>query len=129
MTSKSFEGLIEKIGKMSVLELSDFVKALQDKFGVSADMPMVVGGATSAAESDTTVQEKKTAYKVILEQAGSEKIKNIKALRQVVANLSLTDAKKAVEDTPTVLADSVSKEEAENIKKILEEVGAKVVIS
>lgn len=129
MTSKSFEGLIEKIGKMSVLELSDFVKALQDKFGVSADMPMVAGGATSAVESDTTVQEEKTAYKVTLEQAGSEKIKNIKALRQVVANLSLTDAKKAVEDTPTVLADSVSKEEAENIKKILEEVGAKVVIS
>ena len=94
MTSKSFEGLIEKIGKMSVLELSDFVKALQDKFGVSADMPMVAGGATSAVESDTTVQEEKTAYKVTLEQAGSEKIKNIKALRQVVANLSLTDAKR-----------------------------------
>jgi len=121
------EKLIEEIGGMSVIELADFVKALEDKFGVSAAMP--VAAAAPAAVAEAAVAEEKSAYKVTLKEAGSEKIKNIKALRSVVANLSLTDAKKAVEEAPTVIVESASKEDAEKIKKELEAVGAKVELS
>ncbi len=122
------EKLIEEIGGMSVIELADFVKALEEKFGVSAAMP-VAAAAPVAGGQEAAVQEEKSAYKVTLVEAGSEKIKNIKALRSVVANLSLTDAKKAVEEVPTVIAESASKEDAEKMKKELEAVGAKVSLA
>lgn len=122
------EKLIEEIGGMSVIELADFVKALEDKFGVSAAMP-VAAAAPAAAAPEAAVAEEKSSYKVTLKEAGAEKIKNIKALRSVVSNLSLTDAKKAVEEAPTVLAESASKDDAEKIKKELEAVGAKVELS
>lgn len=127
MASKAYDKLIEEIGSMSVLELSDFVKALEDKFGVSAAMPAAAAAAPAAGEG-AAQQEEKSEYKVTLEQAGPEKIKNIKALRQVTA-LSLTDAKKAVEEAPTVIAESASKEDAQKMKTTLEEVGAKVKLS
>ena len=122
------EKLIEEIGGMSVIELADFVKALEEKFGVSAAMP-VAAAAPAAGAQEAAVQEEKSAYKVTLVEAGSEKIKNIKALRSVVANLSLTDAKKAVEEVPTVIAESASKDDAEKMKKELEAVGAKVSLA
>ena len=107
------EKLIEEIGGLSVIELADLVKDLEEKFGVSAAMP-VAAAAPAAAAPEAAAAEEKSAYKVTLKEAGSEKIKNIKALRSVVANLSLTDAKKAVEEAPTVIVESASKEDAEN---------------
>ena len=128
MATKSGEKLIEEIGNMSVLELADFVKALEDKFGVTAAMPVAAGVAPVVGEA-AEVKEEKSAYKVTLKEGGPEKIKTIKALRQVVPNLSLSDAKKSVEDAPTVLVESASKEDAEKIKKELEAVGSKVELA
>ena len=126
MASKSFDKLLEEIGTMSVLEVSDFVKALEDKFGVSAAMPVAAAATTGAAETEKA--EEKSEYKVTLKVAGPEKIKNIKAVRKVTS-LGLGDAKKAVEEAPTVLGESVSKEDAMNMKKELEAVGAQVELS
>jgi len=122
------EKLIEEIGGMTVIELADFVKSLEDKFGVSAAMPVAAAAAPVAAQ-EAAVAEEKSSYKVTLKESGAEKIKNIKALRSVVPSLSLTDAKKAVEEAPTVIAESASKEDAQKIKKELEAVGAKVELS
>ena len=115
MASKSFDKLIEEVGNMSVLELSDLVKALEDKFGVSAAMPAAapVAAAPAAAEA-----EEKTEYKVTLKKAGPEKIKNIKALRKVTS-LGLGEAKTAVVEAPTVIGESVPKADAMNMKKEL----------
>lgn len=126
MASKQ-EKLIEEISVLTVIELADLVKALEDKFGVSAAMP--VAAAPAAAGEAAAVAEEKSEYKVTLKEGGPEKIKTIKALRQAVANLSLSDAKKAVEEAPTVLVEAAPKEEAEKIKKVLEEAGAKVELA
>jgi len=127
MASNSFDKLIEEIGKMSVLELADFVKALEDKFGVSAAMP-VAAAVPAAGAAPAEQAEEKSEYKVTLKEAGPEKIKNIKALRKVT-QLSLSDAKKAVEEAPSVIGEAVPAEEAQNMKKELEAVGAKVELS
>ena len=126
MASKSFDKLMDEIGALTVLELSDFVKALEDKFGVSAAMPVAAATATDAAGAEK--EEEKTEYKVTLKSAGPEKIKNIKALRKVTS-LGLGEAKKAVEEAPTVLGESVPKEDALNMKKELEAVGAEVELT
>ena len=125
--ASNFDKLIDEIGKMSVLELADLVKALEDKFGVSAAMP-VAAAAPAAQAGEQEAKEEKSEYKVTLKEAGSEKIKNIKALRKVTT-LNLSDAKKAVEEAPYVIGDAVPVEEAQNIKKELEAVGAKVELS
>ncbi len=127
MASKSFDKLIDEIGSMSVLEVADFVKALEEKFGVSAAMPVAAAPAAGAAGGETAAEEK-TEFKVTLQEAGSEKIKAIKALRSVTS-LSLSDAKKAVEDAPTVVGESVAKEDANKMKEALEAAGAKVQLS
>ena len=124
--ASSYDKFVEEIGAMSVLELADLVKALEEKFGVSAAMP-VAAGATAAAPEAAAVEEK-SEFKVTLQEYGSEKIKVIKALRQVT-QLSLTDAKKAVEEAPTVIAEAAPKEDAAKMKKVLEEAGAKVQLS
>ena len=129
MATKSYEKLMDEIGNMSVLELADFVKALEDKFGVSAAMPVAAAPAAGVGEAAPAQQEEKSSYKVTLKEGGAEKIKTIKALRQVVPTLSLSDAKKAVEEAPTVIADSASKDDAEKMKKELEAVGAKVELA
>ncbi len=126
MASKN-EKLIEEIGNMTVIELADLVKALEDKFGVSAAMP--VAAAAPAAEAGQAAAEEKSEYKVTLKEGGAEKIKTIKALRSVVQGLSLSDAKAAVENAPTVIAEAASKEDAEKMKKELEAIGAKVELS
>lgn len=127
MATKSYEKMLEDIGNMSVIELADFVKSLEEKFGVTAAMPVAASAAPEAQAAPAA--EEKSAYKVTLKEAGAEKIKNIKALRQVVSGLSLSDAKKAVEEAPTVLVESAPKEDAEKIKKELEAVGAKVELA
>lgn len=126
MSAQSHEQLIESISKMSVMELSDLVKALETKFGVSAAMPMM---AAAPAAADAPVAEEKASFKVTLKDGGPEKIKTIKALRQVLPALNLSDAKKAVEEVPSLLVESAPKADAEKIKKELEAVGAKVELA
>src|SRR5579872_1082244 len=125
MASKQ-EKLIQEIGALSVIELADLVKALEKEFGVSAAMPVAAAAPAAAAGEVAPAAEAKTEYKVTLKDGGAEKIKTIKALRQAMPALSLSDAKAAVEGAPTVLAATAPKEDADKIKKLLEEAGAKV---
>jgi large subunit ribosomal protein L7/L12 len=124
--AKSMEKLIDEIGGMSVLELSDFIKAIEEKFGVSAAMPMASMPAAGAAAP--AAAEEKSEFKVTLEDGGPEKIKSIKALRSVTT-LGLTEAKAMVENTPAVIAEAASKDDAKKIKEALEAAGAKVKLS
>jgi len=128
MAAKSYEKMIDQIGDMSVIELSEMVKALEEKFGVSAAPVAVAGGGAAAGAAPAEAAEEKSEFKVSLESFGSEKIKVIKALRQVTT-LGLGEAKKAVEDAPTVIAESASKEDAQKMKETLEAAGATVKLS
>lgn len=132
MASKSFDQFIESISAMSVMELADLVKALEEKFGVSAAVPVAAAGASSEAAS-TEAKEEKTSFKVTLVDGGSEKLKTIKALRQVISTLGLAEAKKAVEEasasSPFMIAESASKADAQKMKETLEAAGAKVQLS
>jgi large subunit ribosomal protein L7/L12 len=127
MAGKSYEKMIDQIGELSVIELAEMVKALEDKFGVSA-APVAAAPAAGAAAGDAAPEAEKSEYKVTLKEAGSEKIKAIKALRQVTS-LGLGEAKKAVEDAPTVIAEAASKEDAQKMKETLEAAGSKVELS
>ena len=118
--------IIDEISKMSVMELAELVKALEEKFGVSAAAPVAVASAGPAAAAPAA--EEKLEYKVTLKESGAESIKVIKALR-TVTTLSLGDAKKAVENPPFVISEAAPKEEANKIKKTLEEAGAKVELA
>ncbi len=128
MASKQ-EQLVQEIGNMSVLELADLVKAIEEAFGVSAAMPVAAAAPVAAGAAGPAAQEEKSEYKVTLQDAGSEKIKAIKAVKSLISGLSLSEAKEKVEGAPSVLAESASKQDAEKIKKELEAVGAKVVLS
>jgi large subunit ribosomal protein L7/L12 len=128
MSANSHDKFIETIGNMTVLELADLVKALEAKFNISAAMPMAAAPAAAATEAAAPVAEK-NEFKVTLKDAGSEKIKVIKALREVIPNLALSDAKKLTEEAPVVISESAPKADAEKMKKKLEEVGAKVELS
>ena len=122
--SSKHEHLIEEIGKMSVMDLSQFVKDLQERFGVTAMAAVAAAPAAGAAAP----AEEKNEFKVTLKESGTEAIKVIKALRSVTT-LSLGDAKKAVESAPFVVAEAAPKEDAQKIKKALEEAGAKVELA
>ena len=122
MTHADFIAAIES---MTVLELNELVKALEEKFGVSAAAPVAVVGAAAAPAA---AAEEQTESDVVLVDAGSEKIKVIKAVRELVSGLGLKEAKEFVEATPKTLKEAVSKEEAEKIKAAFAEVGAKVEI-
>lgn len=115
---------VEEIGKMSVVDLAKLIEEIQTTFGVSAAMPVAVAGNAAAAAP----VEEKTQFKVTLKDSGANKLNAIKALR-TVTTLSLKDAKDTVEAAPKVIAEAVSKEEAEKMKKALEEAGAKVELS
>ena len=118
------EEFISSIEKMTVLELNDLVKALEEKFGVSAAAPVAVAAAAGPAAP----VEEQTEFDVILADAGSEKIKVIKAVREIVSGLGLKEAKEFVESAPKTLKEGASKEEAEKIKAQFAEIGAKVEI-
>jgi large subunit ribosomal protein L7/L12 len=125
MTAENF---VTEIEKMTVLELNSLVKTLEEKFGVSAAamaMPMAAAGAPAGAAA-APAEEEKTEFAVTLLAAG-EKIKTIKVVREVTS-LGLKEAKDLVDGAPGLLKEGVSKEEAANIKKKFEEVGAKVEI-
>ena len=113
------EDVLEFISNMSVLELSELVKEFEEKFGVSAQATVVAGGPAVAAEA----AEEQTEFNVVLASSGDKKINVIKVVR-AVTGLGLKEAKDAVENAPTVLKEGASKEEAEDIKKQLEEAGA-----
>ena len=123
-TKLSKEDFIKLIEEMSVLELDDYVKALQERFGVTAAAPAVAGGGATAAAAPA---EEKTAFDVILSVAGDKKIQVIKVVRELTS-LGLKEAKDLVEGAPKAVKTGVAKEEAETIKKKLEEQGAKVEI-
>ena len=112
------EDVIEFISNMSVLELSELVKEFEEKFGVTAQATVVAAGGAAVEAA-----EEQTEFNVVLTDGGAKKINTIKVVR-AVTGLGLKEAKDAVENTPTVLKEGVSKEEAEDIKKQLEEAGA-----
>ena len=120
MAKLTAQELIDAIKELTVLELNDLVKACEEEFGVSAAAGVVVAAAGPAAEV-----EEKTEFDVELAEVGSEKVKVIKVVREVTG-LGLKEAKDVVDGAPKVLKEAASKEEAEEIKKKLEEVGAKV---
>ena len=120
------EEIISAIESMTILELADLVKEMEEKFGVSAAAPVAVAGAAGAPAA--AAEEEKTEFDVILKDAGAEKIKVIKVVREVVAGLGLKEAKELVEAAPKALKEGVSKEAAEEIKAKLAEVGATVEI-
>ncbi len=122
MAKLTAQELIEAIKELTVLELNDLVKACEEEFGVSAAAGVVVAAAGPAAEV-----EEKTEFDVELTEVGSEKVKVIKVVREVTG-LGLKEAKDAVDGAPKVLKEAATKEEAEEIKKKLEEVGAKVTL-
>ena len=121
----NYEEIISAIEKMTILELADLVKAMEEKFGVSAAAPVAAAGAVAAAPAEAA--EEKTEFDVVLKAAGSEKIKVIKVVREITG-LGLKEAKEAVEGAPKTLKEAVSKEDAEKIKAKLVEVGAEVEI-
>jgi large subunit ribosomal protein L7/L12 len=122
----TYEKLIDDISKLTAIELGELVKALEEKFGVSAAMPMAA--AAAGAPAAAAQSEEKLEYKVTLKEGGADKIKVIKALRQVTT-LGLTEAKKAVEEAPSVIGEAVAKDKAKEMKTVLEAAGAKVELA
>ena len=122
MASEKITALIEEVKSLTVLELSELVHALEDEFGVSA-----AAMAAPAAGAAAPAAEEKTEFDVVLAEIGAEKIKVIKAVREITGQ-GLAEAKATVEGAPKALKEAVSKDEAEELKKKLEEAGAKVEI-
>ncbi len=119
------EQIMEAIKSMSVLELSELVKALEEEFGVSAAAPVAMAAAPAA--SDAPAEEEKTEFDAVLVEVGSEKIKVIKTVREFTG-LGLKEAKDLVEAAPKAIKEGVTKEEAEAVKAKFAEVGAKVEV-
>jgi large subunit ribosomal protein L7/L12 len=122
--SLSQEELIENIAKMSVLELSELVKKIEDKFGVTAAAPVAVAAVAGAGAAAV---EEKTEFDVILAEAGANKINVIKEVR-TITGLGLKEAKDLVEGAPKTVKEAVSKDDADKIKAALEAAGAKVTV-
>lgn len=120
-----FVDLIKQIEELSVLELSELVKELETRFGVSAAAPVAVAGG-AVATGDATAVEEKSSYDLHLADAGAQKIAVIKVIREIRADLGLKEAKDLVDAAPAEVKKGMSKEEAEEAKKKLEEAGAKV---
>ena len=121
------EKLTEDLSGLSVLEVADLVKALEEKWGVSAAAP-VAAAATAPADGGGEAAEEKTEFDVILTNAGGNKIAVIKEVRGAVSGLGLADAKKLVDNAPSPIKEACSKEEAEEIKTKLEAAGAEVEV-
>ena len=119
--SEKITGIIDAVKELPVLELNELVKAIEEEFGVSAAAPVAVAAAAPGAAA----AEEKSEFDVVLAEVGAEKIKVIKAVREITG-LGLGDAKALVDGAPKTLKEAVAKDEAEEMKKKLEEVGAKV---
>lgn len=124
MASVTKEDVVEFISNMSVLELSELVQELEEKFGVSAAAPVAAGPVAAAPQAEA---EEKTEFDVVLSQIGDQKIQVIKAIR-AITGLGLKEAKALVDEAPKPIKEGVSKEEAEDIKKQMEEAGASVEV-
>ena len=129
MASEKVTALIEEIKELTVIELADLVSALEEEFGVSAQAPVAVAaaGAPAAGAAAGAAAEEKTEFDVILESAGQEKVKVIKVVKDITG-LGLKDAKALVDGAPKPVKEGASKEEADEIKAKLEEVGAVVEV-
>ena len=125
MAAITKEQVIEFIEKMSVLELAEMVKELEEKFGVSAAAPVAVAAAGPAAGGEAAAAEEQTEFDVVLTAVGDKKINVIKVVR-AITGLGLKEAKDLVDGTPNTVKEAASKEEAEGIKAQLEEAGASV---
>lgn len=121
MVKMNKDELISQIEKMTVVELADLVKALEEKFGISAAVP-VAAGAAGPAEA----VEEKTSFNLMLKASGDSKINVIKAVREINQNLGLKEAKELVDSAPKMVKEGLKKEEAEEAKKKLEAAGATV---
>ena len=119
--------IVEEVKTLTVLELNDLVKALEEEFGVSAAAAVAAPAAGGAAPA-AAAEEEKTEFDVVLTSAGGNKIAVIKAVREIVAGISLVDAKAMVEGTPKAIKEGVSKEVAEQIAEKLKAAGAEVEI-
>ena len=117
--------IVEQIEKLTLLEAVELKKALEEKFGVTAAAPMMMGGMMPAAGGAAPVVEEKTEFTVVLKEAGAQKINVIKVVR-AATGLGLKEAKDLVDGAPKPIKESISKDDAEKLKKELEEAGAKV---
>lgn len=124
--SEKVTNLIEEVKSLTVLELSELVKALEEEFGVSAAAPVAVAAAPVAGGAAPAAEEK-SEFDVVLEDAGAEKIKVIKVVREITG-LGLKDAKDLVDGAPKTIKEAAPKAEADEMKKKLEEVGAKITL-
>jgi large subunit ribosomal protein L7/L12 len=127
MADISKADVVEFIKSMSVLELSELVKELEETFGVSAAAPMAVAAMPGAAGGDAAAAEEKTEFDVILESPGDKKIQVIKVVR-AITGLGLKEAKELVDGAPKPIKEAVSKDEAESVKNQLEEAGGVVAV-
>lgn len=127
MATMDVEKMVEELSTWTVMEVSELIKALEDKWGVSAAPVAVAGAAGPAADGGGEAAPEQTEFDVELTGAGDKKIQVIKAIREIT-QLGLGDAKKLVEDAPKVVKEGISKDEAEEIKKKLEEAGASVTV-
>ena len=124
MASEKITNIVEEIKTLTILELADLVKAVEEEFGVSAAAPV---GVVAAAGAAAPAAEEKTEFDVVLKEFGAKKLDVIKAVREITG-LGLKDAKDLVEGAPKEVKTGVSKEEAETIKKALEDAGAVVEV-
>ncbi len=122
----TIQEIVDAVAELNVLELSELVKAIEDKFGVTAAAPVAVAAAAPVAEE--ALAEEKSEFDVEITEAGANKIAVIKALRELDQTLGLAEAKAKVDAAPTVVASGVAKDKAEAMKKKLEEAGAKVTL-
>ena len=120
----NYDDLISKIESLTVVELAELVKKLEEKFGISAAAPVAVGGGAGAGAA----AEEKSAYNVILKSGGASKLNVIKVVREVNPTLGLKEAKDLVDNAPKPIKEGVKKDEAEEIKKKIEEAGGTVEI-
>ena len=125
MASEKITNILEEIKSLTIIELADLVKAVEEEFGVSAAAP--VGVVAAGAAAPAAAAEEKTEFDVILKSFGASKLNVIKAVREITG-LGLKEAKEMVEGAPKAVKEGVSKDEAENIKKALEEAGAEVEV-
>ena len=123
MASEKIVAIVEAVKSLSILELNELVKAVEEEFGVSAAAPVAVAGAVAGAAAP--VAEEKTEFDVIMTGFGDKKLNVIKAIREITG-LGLKEAKEMVEGAPKAVKEGVSKDEAESLKKALEEAGATV---
>lgn len=124
--SAKVQKIVDAVKDLSLLEVSELVKALEDEFGVSAAAPVMMGGAMPAAGGDAAPAEEKTEFDVVLASAGANKLAVIKAVRTLKPELGLGEAKTFVESAPKTVLEGAKKEDAEAAKKTLEEAGAQV---